>query len=90
MNITVAICEDFTDESEYLSKLLQSWMQVTGHTLNISVFSSAERFWSAYEDGFRPELLLLDSFMMMCRWSLSPAILTTWPKAMTLPPCTIC
>lgn len=60
MNITVAICEDFTDESEYLSKLLQSWMQVTGHTLNISVFSSAERFWSAYEDGFRPELLLLD------------------------------
>lgn len=60
MNITVAICEDCVDESEYLRKILHNWMYTTGHTLNLSVYSSAERFWSAYEDGFRPDLLLLD------------------------------
>lgn len=60
MNITVAICEDVAAERDYLIGLLQKWQQRGGHKLQVSTFISAERFWSAYEDGFRPELLLLD------------------------------
>lgn len=60
MNITVAICEDVAAERDYLIGLLQKWEQRGGHKLQVSAFISAERFWSAYEDGFRPELLLLD------------------------------
>ena len=60
MNINVAICEDVAAERDYLIGLLQKWEQLGGHTLQISAFLSAERFWSAYEDGYRPELLLLD------------------------------
>ena len=60
MNINVAICEDVAAERDYLIGLLQKWEQLGGHILQISAFLSAERFWSAYEDGYRPELLLLD------------------------------
>lgn len=60
MNINIAICEDVDAERDYLIGLLQRWQQLGGHTLQISAFPSAERFWSAYEDGYRPELLLLD------------------------------
>ena len=60
MNINVAICEDVAAERDYLIGLLQKWKQLGGHTLQTSAFLSAERFWSAYEDGYRPELLLLD------------------------------
>lgn len=60
MNITVAICEDVAAESKYLSGLLQKWEQRGGHNLHVSSFISAEQFWTAYEDGFHPDLLLLD------------------------------
>lgn len=60
MNITVAICEDVAAESDYLIELLQKWGSRNEHGLHISSYASAERFWSAYEDGFRPDLLLLD------------------------------
>jgi DNA-binding LytR/AlgR family response regulator len=60
MNIPVAICEDMAAESEYLKGLLRKWEQGRGHQLHLSTFISAERFWTAYEDGFRPALLFLD------------------------------
>ena len=60
MNINVAICEDVAAERDYLIQLIQKWEQLGGHSLQISAFLSAERFWSAYEEGYRPELLLLD------------------------------
>lgn len=60
MTLTIAICEDVPAEREYVSKLLQAWALQGGHTLHLSAFPTAERFFSAYEDGFRPDLMLLD------------------------------
>lgn len=60
MTLTIAICEDVPAEREYISKLLQAWVLQGGHTLHLAAFPTAERFFSAYEDGFRPDLMLLD------------------------------
>lgn len=60
MNISAAICEDHETERDYISSLVESWCSQHGHSLRMTAFPSAERFWSAYEDGCRPMLLLLD------------------------------
>ena len=60
MQLTIAICEDVSAQRDYITALLQDWASHNGHTLHVSPFPTAERFLSAYEDGFRPDLLLLD------------------------------
>ncbi len=60
MQLTIAICEDVPAQREYITGLLHTWAAHNGHTLHVSPFPTAERFLSAYEDGFRPDLLLLD------------------------------
>lgn len=60
MQLTIAICEDVPTQREYITGLLHTWAAHNVHTIHVSPFPTAERFLSAYEDGFRPDLLLLD------------------------------
>lgn len=60
MLLSIGLCEDELAQTEYLTGLLNKWAEQHCHSVHIREFPSAERFWSAYEDGYQCDLLLLD------------------------------
>ena len=60
MNYHIAICDDSTTDLDYISVLVTDWAKVSGNTVNIKAFPSAEAFLFTYEDDKNFDILLLD------------------------------
>lgn len=60
MNYHIAICDDSTTDLDYISVLVTDWAKVSGNTVNIKAFPSAEAFLFTYQDDKNFDILLLD------------------------------
>ena len=60
MNYKIAICDDSDADRQYISDLVSDWGVNSGHTLQISVFASAESFLFHYAEKNDYDILLLD------------------------------
>lgn len=60
MNYNISIIDDSAADTEYAAALVRRWAKGAGHTVNLSLFPSAEAFLFAYEDKQDADLLLLD------------------------------
>ena len=60
MNYKIAICDDSDADRQFISDLVNSWGISTGHTVQISAFSSAENFLFHYAEKNDYDILLLD------------------------------
>ena len=63
MNYKVAICDDSDADRQYIYGLTDRWAQKEGHTLQISLFSSAENFCSI----MRGRKILIYCFLIL-KW----------------------
>ena len=50
MDIRTAICDDELTDREVVSQYLTRWAKEHGHTITLSMFSSAESFLFNFED----------------------------------------
>lgn len=60
MKIHITICDDEKSEINYLTLLLQKWMEQSKITARISTFVSAESFLFSYPDNKDCDIILLD------------------------------
>lgn len=60
MNYKIAICDDSDADRQFIAGLVSSWGISTGHTVQISTFSSAENFLFHYAGKSDYDILLLD------------------------------
>ncbi len=60
MPYRIAICDDQTPETEYLTALVSRWAEARNFSVQIDAFSSAERFLFHSEDAQTYDILLLD------------------------------
>lgn len=60
MNYKIAICDDSDADRQLIAGLVSSWGISTGHTVQISSFSSAENFLFHYAEKSDYDMLLLD------------------------------
>jgi len=60
MNYKIVICDDCSADSSYVSAFVKEWAGLNGHEIEMTLFDSAEKFLSFYEEGGRSDLLLLD------------------------------
>ncbi len=60
MNYKIAICDDSAADRQYLSGFVSEWAADSGHTVQISLFSSAENFLFHYAERNDYDILLLD------------------------------
>ena len=60
MKYKIAICDDCNADRQYISDLTTRWAAETGHTVQITTFSSAENFLFHYAPGCDYDILLLD------------------------------
>lgn len=60
MRYKVAIVDDSSADTEYVSALVARWAESAGHTAGISAFPSAEAFLFQYEEEQDFDVLLLD------------------------------
>lgn len=60
MNYKIAICDDSDADRQYISGLVNEWSVSAGHTVQISVFASAENFLFHYAEKNDYDILLLD------------------------------
>lgn len=56
----IAVCEDNTTQSEYVTELVKAWAQQRQHMVHISAFESAESFLFRYAEDKSFDILLLD------------------------------
>lgn len=60
MTYKIAICDDNSADTDYLSSLIKGWAAETGRIIDIATFSSAEAFLFNYEDNKNYDILMLD------------------------------
>lgn len=60
MNYNIAICDDSDADRQFIAGMVGSWGISTGHTVQISTFSSAESFLFHYAGKSDYDMLLLD------------------------------
>lgn len=60
MNYQIAVCDDRTEDRQYMVAMLREWEKSSGHSVCISEFASAEQFLFEYEDKSDYDMLLLD------------------------------
>ncbi len=60
MNYKIAVCDDSDADRQYISGLVSRWAAVTGHTVQLSDFASAENFLFHYAEKNDYDILLLD------------------------------
>ena len=60
MNYNIAVCDDSDADRRYLSGLAAEWAGNTGHTVQTTLFSSAESFLFHYAGKNDYDILLLD------------------------------
>ena len=60
MNCKIAVCDDSGPDRQYISGLVDRWALMTGHTVKISEFGSAENFLFCYAEKSDYDILLLD------------------------------
>ena len=60
MKYNIAICDDSDADRQLIAGLVSSWGSNTGHTVQISTFSSAENFLFHYAGKSDYDMLLLD------------------------------
>lgn len=60
MKLHIAVCDDETTETEYLTKLTREWAALRKISAAVSSFDSAEAFLFAYDADGPVDILLLD------------------------------
>lgn len=60
MNYKISIIDDSLSDTEYVAALVSTWGEMSGHTLKILTFPSAEAFLFQYEEERDHDILLLD------------------------------
>ncbi len=60
MKYEIAICDDSSEDREYISNFVKKWAKESGIMIYISEFSSAENFMFHYEEKKDYDILLLD------------------------------
>ncbi len=60
MDYKIAICDDSDADRQFISGLVSSWGVHTGHSVQISTFSSAENFLFHYAEEKDYDILFLD------------------------------
>lgn len=60
MSYNIAVCDDSGADREYVMDLVKQWAGMSGHTVNLSAFPSAENFLFLYEEKSDYDILLLD------------------------------
>lgn len=60
MHYKIAICDDSDIDRQYLSDIVERWAVNSNHTIEISMFASAESFLFGYSDKNDYDILLLD------------------------------
>ena len=60
MTYKIAICDDCTEDRNYITALTRQWADRGGHCLELSQFVSAENFLFEYSDKSDYDILLLD------------------------------
>ena len=60
MEIKIAICDDETQQTEYIKSLVSKWADGKNIQVNISMFGSAENFKDAWNENEKYDILLLD------------------------------
>lgn len=60
MHYKIVICDDCPADSFYVSAFVKEWANLNGHDIEMTLFDSAERFLSFYEEGGKSDILLLD------------------------------
>ena len=60
MNYKLAICDDEPAQISHLEAIVRRWAEESGHSCDISAFSSAENFLFEYGQGDVFDILLLD------------------------------
>lgn len=56
----IAVCDDSSDDSQYISGLVNEWAQTANVPVHIDTFSSAEAFLFHYAENKNYHILLLD------------------------------
>lgn len=60
MNYRIAICDDSPGDREYVAHMVEHWAAISGHTVHIHTFPSAEGFLFHYTEESNYDILLLD------------------------------
>lgn len=60
MHYKIAICDDSDADRQYISGFVNRWAASAGHTVQVSLFSSAENFLFHYAEKNDYDILLLD------------------------------
>ena len=60
MTYKIAICDDMDADRQYIEHLTRQWAAAEGHSLRLSLFSSAESFLFQYSEERDFDILLLD------------------------------
>lgn len=60
MRYKLAVCDDSQDDRDYITALCEQWALETGHSVQVTKFSSAENFLFQYEEEKAFDILLLD------------------------------
>lgn len=60
MDYKIAICDDSDADRQYVSGLVDKWAENTGHTVQTTLFASAEHFLFHYAEKNDFDILLLD------------------------------
>lgn len=60
MNYKIAICDDSDADRQYITSLVKKWASGAGHTVQATLFSSAENFLFRYAEKSDYDILLLD------------------------------
>ena len=60
MTYNIAVCDDSTADTEYISSLVKRWADGSAHRVKTAAFPSAEAFLFAYEHERQYDIILLD------------------------------
>lgn len=60
MSYNIAVCDDSSADREYVMDFVKQWASISGHTVSVSSFPSAENFLFLYEEKSDYDILLLD------------------------------
>ena len=60
MDINIAICDDESEQTEYIKMLVSKWADENNIEINIDMFESAENFKFAWSESKKYDILLLD------------------------------
>lgn len=56
----ITVCDDETVQTELLKEMIEEWAENTNTDIDVKLYSSCDSLWWDMQDGYDPDLLLLD------------------------------